>query len=97
MSTLRASLALSILLVAPPITASFAQSTACLDQIAAGIPCCGQYECADESLWAPPSRDAARHKVQAANTRTASIVEKARTAQLAHDEPTFPGGDRHHD
>ena len=68
-----------------------------LDQLAAGIPCCGQYECAEESLWAATSRVAAPRKVQAVNNRAATIVENAWTAQLAHDESSSSAGDRHHD
>ena len=54
MSKHRLALHLSILLLASPVTASFAQS-ARVDHLAAGTPCCGQYECIEDWSLTPAS------------------------------------------
>lgn len=95
MSTHRLALHLSILLLASPATASFAQSTSCVDHLAAGTPCCGQYECIEDWSLTPASAYDAYLEVQAAH----ATVRLARTApaEAGQDDPSLSAGDRRHD
>lgn len=98
MSTHRLALPLAILLLAFPAPASFAQSTACEDQLAAGIPCCGQYECVEDLSLTPATPDDSHLGVKAphANNRAVRIARTA-PAEPAQDDPAPSAGDRRHD
>lgn len=95
MSTHRLALHLSILLLASPATASFAQSASCVDHLAAGTPCCGQYECIEDWSLTPASGDDAHLEVQAAHA-TVRIAGTA-PAEPAQDGPSLLAGDRRRD
>ena len=48
MSKYRLAFHLSLLLLTALSSTTVAQSSVCADQLSAGVPCCGQYECMEE-------------------------------------------------
>jgi hypothetical protein len=98
MSEHRSALPLAFLLVASLSTATAAQSKVCVDQVAAGTRCCGQYACA-ESESAAAARSDSHLTAQEPNPDSPilRIAERTLLAERLQQRPTSLAGDRHHD
>ena len=98
MFRLRSTLGLAICLLASPVPASFAHSISCVDQLAPGTPCCGQYECAEELQLTPASRGDARHGEQARHVNYRAVrMSGTALVEPVQDEPSLAAGGPRHD
>ena len=70
MSTYRSRFYLSCLVFTALIRPTSAQSSVCADQLSAGIPCCGQYECVEDRPLTLAEARASRSYPQIAQQET---------------------------
>ena len=100
MSTHRSAFHLSLLLLTALSSTTFAQSSACADQLSAGVPCCGQYECVEDRPLSLAEAQASRRYPQFARPEphnAARIAGPASLRQPRQGTSTVSAGDERHD
>lgn len=100
MSTRRSAFQFSVLLLTALSSTTFAQSSVCADQLSAGVPCCGQYECVEDRPLSLAEAQASRSHPQFARPEphtAARIAGPASLRQPRQGTSTVSAGDERHD
>ena len=100
MSTQRSALHLSLLLLTALSSTTSAQSSVCAEQLSAGIPCCGQYECVEDRPLSLPEVQASRSYPQFARPEPHNaprIAGPVPLRQPSQDKSTVSAADERHD